>query len=77
MNILDMLKEKIAQCGGDGLVNGAAECGCTIEDLAPCGEICDDCELARKEDTPGGEFDFVMWAMKRKDVPPAPLAGEG
>jgi hypothetical protein len=50
MNIIDLLEIQIKSQGKDGLANCRLECGCKLGDLAPCGEISDDCELA--------EFDF-------------------
>jgi hypothetical protein len=35
MTLIDIIKAAITDAGGDGLVNGFAECGCSIDDLAP------------------------------------------
>lgn len=38
MNTSDLIKEALADRGYDGLYNPDTECGCTLDDFAPCGE---------------------------------------
>jgi hypothetical protein len=47
MNVLTMVREAVKSCGADGLCNVDLECGCTLDDLAPCGAIGEECEAAR------------------------------
>ena len=50
MNVKDIILEKIAAAGADGLLNGDGECGCSGDDLFCCGNSMDgflDCELAK------------------------------
>jgi hypothetical protein len=47
MTLIDIIKAAITDAGGDGLVNGFAECGCSIDDLAPCeGPDITSCQIA-------------------------------
>ena len=41
-----ILKRRIRDAGGGGLVDYNGTCGCDIDDLAPCGAACLDCEIA-------------------------------
>ena len=43
--LADIIREAIAQYDADGLCNG--ECGCSRNDLFPCGEPQLDCVLAK------------------------------
>jgi hypothetical protein len=46
-----LLQAAIQAAGGQGLCNPDQECGCGLDDLAPCGEGClnlDACRVARK-----------------------------
>ena len=45
-NVFEMVKEELKQMGADGLCNTDTECGCEIADLAPCGQICGECDAA-------------------------------
>lgn len=48
----DIVLEGIDKYGADGLVNPDMECGCSKDDLAPCGYPEGGCYLARKEKAP-------------------------
>jgi hypothetical protein len=37
-NVSDLLKQAITANKADGLCNSYLECGCSLEDLCPCGE---------------------------------------
>lgn len=41
VNVLDIVREYLESNGYDGLCN--YKCGCSIDDLEPCGEIKSDC----------------------------------
>ena len=52
MNTLkEIVLKAINEAGADGLVNVDAECGCSKDDLWPCGSPYDDCELAKLRKT--------------------------
>jgi len=49
----EILKEQIAALGGDGLCKSGLECGCDLDDLAPCSCLVsdmdiDECKPAKK-----------------------------
>ncbi len=46
MNVEDIVKAWLKENGYDGLVNLHGECGCDIDDLNPCCELCHECEAA-------------------------------
>ena len=75
MEVIDLLTLKIRELGGDGLVNVDAECGCKLEDLAPCGAVRHDCQLASEERAcEGSDFDFLMIPFM-PSRPPSPREG--
>lgn len=43
MNVHDIIQAHLKEIGAEGLANGDEECGCDIDDLAPCGEACMGC----------------------------------
>jgi len=53
--VRDMIRSKLRRLGCDGLAG--EECGCGIDDLAPCGGDCLGCRPARSEVTPDG----IVW----------------
>ena len=42
MKVIDIVREWLAEEGYTGLCNPDAECGCTLNDFVPCGDICSD-----------------------------------
>ena len=48
MNVREIVKQWLEEHGCDGLCDPDAECGCGIDDLNPCGGVCDDCIPARR-----------------------------
>ncbi len=57
MNVLDMARQTIVNNGADGLC--VDDCGCGVDDLAPCGHIGHDCELARGRTDKNGDTVYV------------------
>lgn len=52
--------EDYLKCNGfDGLVAGDRECACILADLAPCGDVGDDCEAGWLAADPG-DSEFVV-----------------
>jgi hypothetical protein len=48
MTLRDYIKIKLRELGADGLYCGDGECGCSIDELAPCEAInLDECEPAK------------------------------
>lgn len=52
LSVIQMVIERLKADGHDGLAQCEGGCGCTVDDIAPCGEIRDDCEAARRVDFP-------------------------
>lgn len=48
MNVHDIIQSHLKEIGAEGLANGDEECGCDINDLAPCGEACMGCVPANR-----------------------------
>lgn len=50
MIALDLLKKALIEMGADGLCNPMEECGCGLDDLAPCGDCLNlqECEAAKE-----------------------------
>ena len=48
MNVMEIVKSHLEKIGADGLCNGDAECGCGIDELAPCESIGHACVPATK-----------------------------
>jgi hypothetical protein len=48
MNVHDIIQSHLKEIGAEGLANGDEECGCDIDDLAPCGEACMECVPAHR-----------------------------
>lgn len=68
VNILEIINDYLKANGYEGLVNTTNECGCGVDDLAPCGDITSDCEGAHAIKQPvGAEFDVVYYEGKRAD----------
>lgn len=69
MNIEKILVKFIEENKFDGLVNNDAECGCSKEDIAPCGQpSLTQCKAAYKmKDTSqqSGDFDVYYTTIKQ------------
>lgn len=57
ITIGNMIASQLKLLGADGLVNLDIECGCGIEDLAPCGcPKFDECQPAKRRVLKEGEY---------------------
>lgn len=56
-NVTDIINDYLKLNDFDGLVNTTLECGCGTDDLAPCAQICTDCEPAIEVVPPTDEYD--------------------
>ena len=62
--VIDIIRDYLKTNGYDGLFHDS-DCGCKIDDLAPCGECMDDCEPGYLYPAPnGGEFDWYIVPVK-------------
>jgi hypothetical protein len=50
MKVIDIVRDYLKQHGHDGLCHVESECGCGLDDLAPCGDINGDCEAADQDE---------------------------
>jgi hypothetical protein len=73
MNVLDIIRKAIDDAGADGLCDPEMECGCTKDDLAPCGSIGHECVLARKRKDLGSiflpEYGYEMIPLTPEEKP--------
>lgn len=67
LNVKKILSEWLKEHAFDGLCHNFHECGCALDDLAPCAEISPECEPAYKGPDPEHEYDFRMYPS-RDDV---------
>jgi hypothetical protein len=66
MDVINIVREYLIKNGYDGLLQ-PGECGCALEDLAPCGEIQESCIAGYKGPCTCGEgCDFDIY-VKRSD----------
>lgn len=75
---LTILDEALVLQGYDGLVRLDEECGCTVDDLAPCGQDFASCRPAYKhhDPRPGRHTVWLMFASKEPPRPEAFLGVE-
>lgn len=66
MNIAEIVAAWLKEHGYDGLCNSELECGCNLEDLAPCVDCCGDC-VAGYDHGPREGCDF--WMCEQKPEP--------
>lgn len=76
MNVKAMIVEKLRALGADGLCD-TFECGCGIDDLAPCGSFPEECTPARKVPPPDGNNNFDDWYEPLSVDLPARLDANG
>jgi hypothetical protein len=59
--IREILKAQIASLGGNGLCDPELECGCGLDDFAPCGCLdIDGCKVAKRRE------DGLYYVMEEK-----------
>lgn len=73
--IIEIVKQHLRDGGFDGLVCGAAECGCRLDDLHPCGESMSECEPAYSHDDPDSPGDWIMRTSKPSAANPKADSG--
>ncbi len=61
-----MIKANLEALGADGLVNPCEECGCGIDDLAPCDSLNLECIAAKW--VPKSEADPEIMALQDPDA---------
>lgn len=47
-DVVEIVAEWLKDKGFSGLINPDSECGCPLDDIAPCGEMQGDCEAGYK-----------------------------
>jgi hypothetical protein len=69
MNAREMLQEALRLLGADGLCNPDAECGCDIDDLAPC-EACNltECRAAKKMKSEPDSHEMDVYGLEYYQV---------
>ena len=63
--VIEIVREHLVSVGADGLVCPDAECGCKLDDLAPCGGGIGGCKpgyLGAVNDP--SQDDWTMWTSK-------------
>lgn len=67
---LTILDEALVLKGYDGLVRLDGECGCTVDDLAPCGQDFASCRPAYKHTDPRPGRQKIWLMCVSKEPPP-------
>lgn len=57
MEIVDIVSQHLKGNDFDGLVNTDNECGCGIDDLAPCNSNCMGCQSAIEVEPPSEDYE--------------------
>ena len=72
MKVLEMIAIQLRQLGADGLCND--ECGCGLDDLAPCNDWIGDCVPATAVNTcnEDGEYETTYIPQRKIQSPLAP-----
>jgi len=63
-SVQEMAEKYLKENGYDGLY--CEDCGCLVDDLAPCGEMMADCTAGYKHPAPKGEGDYWIKPEKLK-----------
>lgn len=72
MQVIEIVKERLVANGFGGLRSPGNECGCSLEDLAPCDGDIRRCEPGHKHMAPAGStvFSGEDWAIWKQKEPP-------
>lgn len=57
MEVADIVLDHLKSNDFDGLFNSDNECGCGIDDLAPCDSYCMSCQPAIEVEPPSDDYD--------------------
>jgi hypothetical protein len=68
MTVNEIVISYLISHGYDGLFNEDS-CACLVDDLAPCGELCGDCEVGFKVPCDCGDHDYHISAEKGPSCP--------
>lgn len=61
LNVEEIVKQYLIEHGYDGLCNDDGDCGCSLDDFNPCGELTCYCVAAYNH---GTKDDFIMMTRK-------------
>jgi hypothetical protein len=64
-NVKEIINVYLRDFGFDGLWNPDGECACVINDLSPCGDMCEKCEAGYRHKCNCGEHDYHIGREKR------------
>ena len=64
MSVVDIVRQYLMLNDYDGLCEPEMECGCGLDDLAPCGDLKADCKSAYRIPDKTGETDFIFSISK-------------
>jgi hypothetical protein len=69
--VIEILKAHLKAEGFGGLLADGAECGCELDDLAPCGGDFSRCEAGYKHMNPrnNGSNEWAIWRQKEPPTP--------
>ena len=63
--VLEIVEDYLKRNGFDGLYNSELECGCSISNLNPCGDIKNDCTAGYQvEAPPKDDYDNYIYNSK-------------
>jgi len=65
LNVIQMVRDHLKANGYDGLVSDDWECGCELDDLAPCGEMRESFIAGHRVIPEDSDLDFGIVAGKR------------
>lgn len=69
MNAKDIIQKALREMGADGLCNPDEECGCDIDDLAPCECVnLDECRAAKKMISEPGSHEMFEYGPEYYQV---------